>query len=140
MHSPSIAQAQKLAPESPEFKQLEAMGYELHPRDKGISETSVFTNGPNLLNVSKNETRTALWRAYNRKRLNSAQETELLKIVNQFNVDTTYQVALTPESLNFCLYIYGPHNPRVFALVVRLLERVDTALDRSPELFQLLND
>ena len=78
--------AQKISTDSPEFKQLQALGYELDKQDAGLSEVTVLTNGSSLLNLERSELRLAVWRSFTRKKLNTNQEIELLQLVNKMNI------------------------------------------------------
>jgi hypothetical protein len=136
----SHAKAQKLSPDSPEFKQILAMGYEIHSQDKDYKETTVFTNGGDLLSVNKNDARVAVSRTFSRKKLDATQESILLSYVNKINTESTYQVSVSDEGITFALYLFGPYNSRALAMVVRLIERTSSAFDSRPEVLKLLND
>lgn len=131
--------AQPLAPESVELKQLAAMGYEIAKVDAGDIYT-VASNGSNKIALTKNTERTAILRFFNRKSgLKAQQESELLKIVNQMNNDLSYQVFIDKSFIAFAVYLYGPHEPKTFAQLIRLIERADTVFDRYPGPLDLLN-
>ena len=48
-----------------------------------------------------------------------------------------YQVALGDTYITFSLYIYGPHDPKTFAKVIRLVEKADNIFDLYPKLSEL---
>ncbi len=132
----SFASAEKIATDSPEFKQLIAMGYDLEPTDKDYKRISIFTNGDSALMLDKNEGRLAIWRTFSRKKLDATKEFQLLKFVNKINIGTALQVSTDETSISYATYIFGPHNSRTFASVIRLIEKIDF----EPELLKLLNN
>jgi hypothetical protein len=136
----SKAQAGKLLPDSPEFKQLQAMGYEVEPQDNKYLEVSNFSNGYSLLSVDRSNERIAISRNFTRKKLDEAGETTLLSLVNEINQETAYQVHIHESGIAFVMYLFGPYNSRAFATVVRNIERVTVLFETKPELFKLLTE
>ena len=131
---------QQLAPNSPEIKQLEAMGYDIE-KSSTKSGYTVASTGKNKISFTKNDDRMIVTRSFIReKKLNSDQEIELLKIVNQLNIDLAFQVYVDQGSLTMNLYLFGSHDPKTFAKVVRLSELAATIFDTRPELLKLLNN
>ncbi len=114
--------ATKLNSDSPEFKQMKAMGYEIHPKSDELKETSVFTNGSSLINISKTEHRVAIWRAFTRRKLSTEEETVLLEEVNEMNKKGQYQVNIKDTSINFVVYLFGTYDRKNFAQAVREME------------------
>jgi hypothetical protein len=71
-----------LAQDSPERKQLIAMGYELVKEDAGDTFTMADMGSTRIV-FSKNEERLAISRFFNRQRkLNQSEEAELFQIIN----------------------------------------------------------
>ena len=132
----NIINAQSLPKNSLEIKQLEAMGYEVKNADEK-SDYTLVDNGTDVLVLSKNSERTAVVSSYNRRKLNDTDEFELLKVINKINTDLAYQVALGETFIAFSLYIYGPHDPKTFVKVIRLVERADNIFDSYPKLREL---
>ena len=132
----SFASAEKLATDSPEFKQLVAMGYDLQPTDKDFKVISIFTNGDSSITFERSGGRLAIWRTFSRKKIDATKELQLLKLVNSMNINTTFQVSTDETSINYVLYLFGPHNSRALSIVIRLIEKIDF----EPELLKLLNN
>ena len=131
--------AQALPKDSPELKQLSAMGYDF-PRDLESSSFTVASNGTNKIVLTRDKDRLAIWRMFTRKKsLTSAQEYELLKIINKINTDLTYQVQISDGSMSMILYDFGSYDPKIFAKLVRMIEKADTIYETYPELLKLLN-
>ena len=132
----NVVQAQPLPKDSPELKQLIAMGYEIMKEERGAKLT-IADNGNSKVIITKNAERTAIFRSFTReKKLDSAQELELYKIINQINTDLAYQVSITDTSISFCLYDYGAYNPKTFSKIIRLIEQVDSMWDKYPALYK----
>jgi hypothetical protein len=86
--------ADVLPQDSPERKQLIAMGYDLVKEDVGDTFTMADMGGTRIV-FSRNEDRLAISRFFNRQRkLNQPEETELFKIINKFNETYGYQLQL----------------------------------------------
>lgn len=134
LHSVAIAQA--LPKNSLEYKQLEALGYDI----KNSENLSIASSDSNKIAIRKTSERTTVTAYYNRKSgLNSQQEFELLKIINKMNQDHFYQCKIIESSLACVLYIYGPHDPKTFARIMRHMENLDTVLEGYPEIYKLIN-
>lgn len=134
-----LASAQQLPNGSPELRQLEAMGYEIDKSDPS-SYYTIASSGSGKIAISKNSERTAITRIFTRKTgLSQKQEYELLKFVNKINEDFTYQTSIGDGYLILALYIYGPHDPKTFAKVVRTIEKADSVFDSYKGLLELLN-
>lgn len=135
----NVANAAPLAIDSPERKQLIAMGYELQKEDAG-DEFTLAEAGSSAIAFDLNEERLAISRYFNRKKLNSMQEIELMELINRFNKLYSYQFSIYDDSLSATLYLYGKHDAKTFAQVVRLMERVNEVFTRSPNIYKLIND
>lgn len=134
----SLVNAQALPVESLEFKQLQAIGYEIKPSND--KNWSIATLDSNKLALQKTSERTVVAAYFTRKSgLNSQQELELLRIVNKLNTEYLYQFALSDTSLACAIYIYGPHDTKSFSKIIRYMEDLDGILDKYPEIFKLLN-
>ncbi len=132
--------ADVLAQDSPERKQLIAMGYDLVKEDAGDTFTMADLGSTRIV-FSKNEERLALSRYFNRKRkLQQDEELELLKILNKFNEKYSYQFSIEKQTLTANLYIFGNDDAKTFAKVVRLMDRVNAVFDTEPRFFKLVND
>jgi hypothetical protein len=129
-----------LAQDSPERKQLIAMGYELVKEDAGDTFTMADMGSTRIV-FSKNEERLAISRFFNRQRkLNQSEEAELFQIINKFNETYGYQFSIGNQTLTATLYLYGNHDAKTFAKVVRMMDRVNLIFDTEPKFFQLVNN
>lgn len=138
----SISQvsADVLPPDSPERKQLIAMGYDLVKEDAGDTFTMADMGSTRIV-FSKNEERLAISRYFNRQRkLNQSEEAELFQIINKFNETYGYQFSIGKQSLTATLYLYGNHDAKTFAKVVRMMDRANLVFDTEPKFFQLVNN
>lgn len=124
---------------SPEVKQLEAMGYEIDKTEKQ-SDLIIASNGSNRILLSRNSERLAIFRNFNRKKLSNSDEFELLKIVNKINNDLSLQVSVNDNSMTFVLYMFSNHDPKIFSRLVRFIEKSDTVFDSYPNLLKLMNN
>ena len=132
-------QAEVLPKDSPERKQLVAMGYVLDKEDP----TDTFTIaklGSTKIAFTKNSERVAIARYFTRDRkLNSAEEFELLKIINAWNKEYAVQFWIDDETVVAGAYIYGDHDPRAFALVIRMIDKIDNVFDTQSRFYKLVN-
>ena len=132
--------AEPLALDAPERKQLIAMGYEIVKEDKDDKFT-IAEIGSSRIIFSKNEDRLAISRIFNRERkLNSTDELELQRIINSFNDKYAYQFSINKEALTATLYIFGSYEPKTFAKVVRLMDKVNTIFNTEPNFYKLVNN
>jgi len=138
--SSTYSLAEPLPQDSPELKQLIAMGFDIVSPKKDSKWTLAKSSNSTIL-VQKNEDTVLFVRLFTRVKLSDSDENKLLKVVNKINVDLTYQVALNPESLGIARYQTGPFNPKVFAEQIRFMEQIDYVLEgyRKDNLFELLN-
>jgi len=135
----SLVFADVISYDTPEIKQLEAMGYDIDKTEK--QPTLIFgSNGSNKILLTKNSERVVIFRNFTRKKLTQKDEFDLLQIVNNLNVETSYQVSLQNKSIIFALYFFGNYDPKVFAKLVRLIETCDSNWNNYPNLLKLLND
>ena len=134
------AYANALPPDAPERKQLLAMGFEIVKEDPKNAFTIakigdsriIFAKGPDRLSVTK---------VFNRKaKLSQAEEFELLKIINILNERYSYQFSLSEQGMTANLYVFGSYDPRTFASVVRLMDRVETIFETQPNFFKLISN
>jgi hypothetical protein len=135
----NVGAAAQLGADAPERKQLIAMGYELQKEDAGDSFT-IAEAGSSAISFNINDERLAISRYFNRKKLSQAQEVELMQLINEFNKTYAYQFTIYDGSLAATLYIYGKHDTKTFAQVVRVMERVNEVFARSPSIYKLIND
>lgn len=132
--------ADALAPDSPERKQLIAMGFDLIKEDAGDTFTMADIGTTRII-FSRNEDKLTISRYFNRQRkLNQEEEAELLKILNRFNDKYPYQFSMEKQSLTANLFIFGNYEPKTFAKVVRLMDRVNVIFDTEPNFFKLVNN
>lgn len=133
------AQAQVLPKDSPERKQLIAMGYELD-KENPTDTLTIAKLGTTKIVFYKNDERVAVARYFTRERkLNSTEELELLKIINKWNIDFAIQFSLDDDYVTTTAYIYGDHDSKTFAKVIRYLDRVDNVFSVNPRFLQLVN-
>lgn len=126
---------------SPEYLQLEAMGYEVQPAKpsdtltiaKGMSSKIVITKAENGISVARYFTR-------ERKNLNPEEQFQLLKLVNDINTEEALQVSVQDTLLTVAAYYNGPYNQRVFAGLVRQLEASSGLFDKYPAILKLVNN
>jgi hypothetical protein len=132
--------AAPLATDSPERKQLIAMGYDIQKEDPGDTYTMADVGQTRII-FDKNEDRLAIYRVFNiQRKLSKDDEFELLKILNKFNETYSYQFSLSKQSLTSTLYIFGNYDARTFAKIVRLMDRVNVLFDSEPRFFKLVNN
>jgi hypothetical protein len=132
--------AQVLPANAPERQQLIAMGAEILLEKKGDNFT-FFKLGGDLFFVGKNELRTVVGRNFLReKKINSVEELELYRIVNKINVSSAFQFVLFEKSLQANAYIFGSHDPKVFASIILSASKVESEFDANPRIFTLLNN
>ncbi len=135
---PLFAHSQTLSLESPERKQLIAMGYEIDKDDKDDTWT-IARVGSSTLAFTKSKERLAVMRTFVRKsKLTKDEEFNLYKEVNKVNTDLSYQVVIQEDTISFILYGYGDYSPKTFGTIVRLSERVNSVFDAYPLLFSLI--
>jgi hypothetical protein len=132
--------AAPLAIDAPERKQLIAMGYDIQKEDPGDTYTMADIGSTRII-FDKNEDRLAIYRVFNvQRKLSKDDEFELLKILNKFNETYSYQFSLSKQSLTSTLYIFGNHDAKTFAKIVRLMDRVNALFDSEPKFFKLVNN
>ena len=129
--------ADKLTDDSPEVKQLKAMGYDIDQEDDLYT---VAKDGETHIQLEKNKDRLLVGRFFTRKSgLTEAQEYELFKIINKINVDSAFQVSVTDTQVNFVQYIYGSYDPKIFAKIIRWSLEVNSYFN-DKEFLSLLVD
>ena len=132
-------QAEVLPKNSPERKQLVAMGYVLDKEDAEDVWT-IAKLGSTRIVFTKNNERLAVTRFFTREKiLNSTEELELLKIINSWNKDYAIQFWMDDETIVASTYIYGEHDPRAFALVVRMVDKIENVFETNPRFYKLVN-
>lgn len=132
-------QAEVLPKDSPERKQLVAMGYSLDKEDPEDT-WSVAKLGSTRIAFTKNSERLAVTRYFTReKKLNSTEELELLKIINSWNTKYALQFFIDDEMVIVSAYIYGDHDSRVFALIVRMVDKIENVFETNPRFYKLVN-
>ena len=131
--------SQVLPSNSPERKQLIAMGYELLKEDVN-DEMTTADNGDQKIGIGRSKDRLILFSYYTRKKLDDSDELKLFKIINQFNTVLDYQLSLTEETLNVAIFDYGSYDSKTFAKMMRMMEKIESILfDKNTELLNLLN-
>lgn len=136
----SSAFAQTLSPNAPERQQLTAMGAEFLPEGKDDKFT-IFKLDKNLLFVTKSAERTVVGRNFIRdKKLNQTEELELHKLVNKMNLDNPVQFVLFDKSLQANIFIFGNHEPMVFARIVSAASMIDSVFEMNPKIYSLINN
>jgi hypothetical protein len=135
---PFFVHGQTLSLESPERKQLIAMGYEIDKEDKDDVWT-IARLGSSTIAFTKSKERLAIMRTFKRKsKLTKDEEVNLYKEINRVNVDLSYQVIVHEDSISFLLYDHGDYNPKTFGKIVRMSEMVNSIFDAYPRLFSLI--
>jgi len=131
--------AQSLPKNSPEVNQLIAMGYDVDKDTIGEGSWTIANNGSSKIVLSRSEDRMAIMRIFGRKKISASKENELLQLINKINIDLSFQTVIQDESIYFVLHDFGTYNPKTFAKMVRLIEKVDSVFDAYPTLLKLLN-
>ena len=136
----NISFAQPLAPNSPEIRQLIAMGAEILKEEEGATST-VINFGNTSISFNKNSYRLVASRVFTRDRkLNQEKEFELMKLINKLNTDYSFQFVLDDNTVTANLYLFGNHDPKAFAMIVRNLDTIDSVFDANPTIFKLVNN
>lgn len=137
---PSKANGQTLSEDSPERKQLIAMGYEIDAEDENDGFT-VARLGSTSITFTKSNEKLTVMRLFSRKEnITSDEKNELYEQVNRINNDLTYQTVILEDSIVFALYDFGDYTPKAFAKMVRLAERVNSVFDAYPRLLELIKN
>lgn len=137
----SISIAQTLPAQSPEVKQLIAMGYEIDAEKKDDVWTVARLGSSTTLLFSKSQERLVVLRMFSRERkLGPNEELELFRELNRVNNDLPYQVTIDDENIYLSLYDFGEYAPKTFAKIVRVAERGNSIFDSYPKLLDLLNN
>ena len=130
--------SQALPSNSPERKQLVAMGYQFIKQNV-TDDGTIADNGNIKIVIGKSKDRLVLSTAFERKKLSDRDEFRLLKIANKINTEANYQISLTEETFIAALYDYGNYDSKTFAKMIRMLEQFDSYLSENTELVNLLN-
>ncbi|WP_293752664.1 hypothetical protein [Limnohabitans sp. Rim8] len=132
----SIAIAASLAKDDPIVKQLEAMGYEVKPTEN--NRISIATLGQGKVLFDKNNERISIFRMFNlNKKPTGQNRLEFLEILNEINVQSSYQVSLEGDSMIVCLYKFGPYDAKTLTILIRLIEQANKIFDDYPKLIEL---
>ncbi len=125
---------------SPEYSQLEAMGYEVQP-PKPSDTSTIAKSMDTTLVIFKNDNGISMARYFKRERkdLDKEQMLQLLTLVNSINTDQAFQLSVQDTLLTVAVYNIGPYNPKVFASLVRKLEMSSTIFTKYPALLKLMN-
>ncbi len=136
----NLSFANVLGPDAPERKQLIAMGYDIQKEERGERFT-IADLGPTRIIFSRNEERLAISRIFTiERKLSKDDEFELLRILNKFNTDFSFQFSLGDGTLTSTLYYFGSYDARTFARMIRLIDRVNALFDTEPKFFKLVNN
>jgi hypothetical protein len=131
--------SQILPPNSAERQQLIAMGADIMPEDTSKTATH-FMIGSQRFFISKSSERIDLGRAFRReKKINSAEEFELLKLINKINLDQGFQFVLYENSVQANIYMYGNSDPKVLARLILSASKIENAFDANPRIYDLVN-
>lgn len=140
MAASNVAEADALTPDDPEYKQLEAMGYDVSASTTN-KNLSIAESGNVAIVIDKAEDRTAIWRIFSRRALNESETFELHKLVNELQVQTTYQITLDETSMSVILYNFGPNDTKTFAKIIRNIEQADVLIfTAEPKILKLMNN
>jgi hypothetical protein len=131
--------AQLLPSDAPERQQLLAMGAEILPDNTSKTYTH-FKLGGDRFFISKSPERIELGRAFIRtKKLDEAQNFELHKLINKFNVDQSFQFVIFEESIQANIYMYGSYDPRVLARLILGASKIGNIFEANPRIYDLVN-
>lgn len=129
--------AQPLPQESPEYKQLEAIGYDINSNDKNWTVASLDSK---KIAFQKQPDRIVMVRYFSRKKgINQKQELELYRIINKITIDYLFQIGLGDDYIAFAIYLYGPYDAKTFAKLVRYMENAQAVLEENPAIFKIIN-
>ena len=131
--------SQALPINSPERKQLVAMGFELQ-KQAVTDDGTIADNGDIKIAIGKSKDRLVLSLSFLRKKLSDRDEFRLLKIANKINTEATYQISLHEETFAAALYDYGNYDSKTFAKMIRMLEQFQSYIFENTELVKLLNE
>ncbi len=132
-------QSQVLEPNSAERQQLIAMGADILADETSKTATH-FKLGNERFFISKTSERIAIGRAFKRgKKLDSAQEHELYKIINNINMDQAIQFVLYENSIQANIFYYGNYDPKVMARLILTASKIENIFDANPRIFELAN-
>lgn len=118
--------------------QLEAMGYELS-RLEGSSRTLAKSSAGKIV-LEKTDSGYTVFRRYTaEKKLTAEERFEMLEIINQINIDKSYQVSYTYDDyIEVAIHIIGSPDAASFAKIVRYLEGSSFLFRANPRMLELL--
>lgn len=132
--------AQVLPADAPERQQLLAMGAEILPDNTSRTSTH-FKLGDQRFFLGKSSDRLELGRAFRRgKKLDSAQELELHKLINKINEDQVFQFVIYENSIQANIYIFGNYDPKILARLILSAGKIENIFDANPRIFKLVNE
>jgi len=131
--------AEPLDKNAPEYKQLEAMGYDIEPTSSG-DETTMAISSSSRVSIGKNADSLFVGRYFtrNKKNISDADKLKLLTIINEINTEYRYQISLGSNYLTVALYYNGPYNSKVFANLMRQIDMANLIFEKYPELSKYL--
>lgn len=133
----SYTYAQPLPVNSSEYKQLQAMGYDIKSNDPNWSVVSF--DGEKYA-LQKQSDRVVIAKYFTRKKnLNQQQELELYRVINKITIDYLYQIGLGEDYIAFVIYVYGPYDSKTFSKLMKYIENTEKVLDEYPEISKLIN-
>lgn len=136
----NLAYAGVLPQNAPERAQLIAMGYDIVKEEKGDFFT-IAELGTTKIAFDKDDERLAVSRFFNiERKLNNDEQAELMKILNKFNADFTYQFSVNKQTITATIYNFGNYDSRTFAKLVRIIDKVNNVFDTEPRFFKLVNN
>ena len=131
--------AEPLDKDAPEYKQLEAMGYDIEPVSPG-DETTIAKSSGSKVSIGKSGDSLYVGRYFirSKKNLSDADKLKFLSIINDINSDYRYQISLGSTFLTVALFYNGPYNNKVFANMMRQIDMANFIFDKYPELGKYL--
>jgi hypothetical protein len=131
--------AQVLPKDGPQRNQLIAMGFDIE-KEEPTDTLTIATIGTTKITFSQSKDRLAISRYFNRaKVISQSEEVELLNIINSFNREYAYQFTLEKTSITVTLYDFGNYEPKTFAKMVRMIDKVNAVFDSQPGFYKLVN-
>jgi hypothetical protein len=122
------AMAAKLEPGSPEYKQLEAMGYDLQPHPELNGTIAKLGDTIMVLDLDAATSKLEITRMFRLRETFKAPEIELYKLINDFNRTSSYKWFVHNGVIAVYTTYTGPYNAKALALLMNGMERLDGKL------------
>jgi hypothetical protein len=125
-----------LPKEGKEYKQLEAMGYELEE----IDDVTIASRASTAIMFRKMEKYLYAGRIFKVKSFSSlspAEKMDVLTTINSANAELSLTVFYGDQVLNCGIHIYGAYSPSTFGTAVSDIEMCNILFDKYPKLLNL---